>query len=101
MVNTSIAYTNPDQLTSRERPAIRDFPKVVTDTVALFQSMPLRNTPDDPNDIPEAITIIVIAYDGQSPAQLVTAAPAPQPGQPAEYGWFIRRLDDLYRARFP
>lgn len=101
VINTSLEYVNPDRLTARERPVIGNFPRVIGDTIALFQNIPLRDTPDDPNDIPEAVAILIVAYDGVRPAQLITVPPAPQPGQRGEYAWFLQRLDALYHARFP
>lgn len=56
--------------------------------------------PDDPNDQPEALAVIVVNYDGVRPARLVTDPPAPTPVQAGSYDSFIRRICGLYAKRF-
>lgn len=63
--------------------------KVVTDTVAIFEQIPLRNTPDDSGELPEALALMIIDYDGANPSKLVTGKPTPQPGSAAYYENFI------------
>lgn len=102
IVNCSAAYENPDGF-ARElvRPRF-DMQKVVRDTVKIFADIPLRTTPDEPNDQPEAIAVIVVDYDGRKPAKLVLSAEqsAPQPGSPIHYDSFMRRTCELYVRRF-
>ena len=74
--------------------------KVVTDAVGVFARIPLRSEPEDPNDQPEALAVIVVDYDGVSPAKLVTGPLAPQPGASIHYESFIRRICGLYERRF-
>lgn len=62
--------------------------KVVGDTVKIFADIPLRTTPDEPNDQPEAIAVFVVDYDGQNLAKLVTGPLSPQPGNPIHYDSF-------------
>ena len=74
VVNCSPAYENPDAFArGLVRPRF-DMQKVVRDTVKIFADIPLRRTPEEPNDQPEAIAVFVVDYDGQNPAKLVTGS---------------------------
>ena len=100
VVNTSAAYENPDGFArGLQRPKFR-MDKVVADTVKIFASMPLRAAVEEPNDQLEAMAVIVVEYDGASPAKLVTDSLAPPPHSSIHYGNFIRRVSDLYVTRF-
>ena len=100
VVNCSPAYENPDAFAKGlVRPRF-DMQKVVKDTVKIFADIPLRTTPDEPNDQPEAIAVFVVDYDGRNPGKLVTGALAPQPGSPIHYDSFVRRVCELYTQRF-
>ena len=100
VINTSGEYENPDGFaTGLKRPHF-NMEKVVADTIGIFSAIPLRNEPDDPNDQPEALAIIVVRYDGMNPASLVTQAPAPEAGNPVHYAKFLRRMCDLFGKRF-
>ena len=74
--------------------------KVVKDTVKIFEAIPLRESPDDPNDTPEALAVIVVDYDGVNPAKLITNELSPTVESPAYYPNFIKRLAAKYEARF-
>ena len=74
--------------------------KVVKDTVKIFEGIPLRESPSDPNDQPEALTVIVVNYDGVNPATLVTGEGSPNPSSTAHYDNFIMRLVAKYGDRF-
>jgi hypothetical protein len=101
VINTSLAYANPDAFAKDlERPR-RDMERVVRDTVALFASIPLRESPDDPSDQPEALTVILIDYDGVRPSSLVTDGRAPQAQDAICYSNFVRRICGLYERRHP
>jgi len=92
VVNCSPAYANPDAFAKGlVRPRF-DMQKVVSDTVKIFADIPLRTTPDEPNDQPEAIAVFVVDYDGENPAKLVIGPLAPQPGSPVHYDSFVRRI---------
>ncbi len=100
IVNCSPAYENPDAFAKGlQRPRF-DMSKVVKDTVKIFADVPLRTSRDEPNDQPEALTVIVVDYDGRHPAKLVTGALSPKRGSPIQYESFIARICDLYRVRF-
>jgi hypothetical protein len=100
VVNISPAYENPDAFArGLQRPKFR-MEKVVADTIKIFAAMPLRGGADEPNDQLEAIAVIAVEYDGVRPGRLVTDSPALQPESPIRYENFIRRIADLYRARF-
>jgi len=100
VVNCSPAYANPDAFAKGlVRPRF-NMPRVVEATVKIFTDIPLRTNPDEPNDQPEGIAVLVVDYDGQKPAKLVTGELAPQPGNPVHYDSFVARICDLYARRF-
>jgi hypothetical protein len=100
VVNASAAYRNPDPFAASLVRRSVDMDRVLSDTIRIFAEIPRREQPDEPNDQPEAVAVVVVEYDGENPAHLVTAPPAPQPGQPIHYGEAIRRIARLYDARF-
>ncbi len=100
VVNTSSEYENPNGFAKGlERPRF-NMEKVVADTIGIFSSIPLRNEPNDPNDQPEALAVIVVNYDGVHRARLGTQPPAPKQDDPVYYDNFIRRICDLFGRRF-
>jgi hypothetical protein len=100
IVNCSPAYENPDKFAKGlVRPRF-DMEKIVRDTAKIFADTPLRNTSEEPNDQPEAMAVIVVDYDGQHPAKLVTGEIAPQVGGSVHYDSFIKRICELYSRRF-
>ena len=100
IINCSPAYANPDAFAKGlVRPKF-DMRKIVADTVKIFAGIPLRSVPDEPNDQPEALAVIIVDYDGENPAKLVTNDLAPQLGSPIHYESFIARVCELYRQRF-
>jgi len=74
--------------------------KVVKDTVKVFEGIPLRELSAEPNDQPEALTVIVVNYDGVHPASLVTSELAPQKSSHVHYDNFITQLVAKYESRF-
>jgi len=100
VVNVSPAYENPDAFAKGlERPKFK-MEKVVADTVSIFDKIPLRDTPDDPNELPEGVAVIVVDYDGVNPGSLVTGPLAPNRGSHINYNKFIRRICKIYGERF-
>jgi len=100
VINTSLLYENPDAFArGLVRPQV-DMDKVVKNTVKIFEGIPLRESPDDPNDTPEALAVIVVDYNGVDPAKLVTNDLSPGLDSPAHYDNFIKRLAEKYRERF-
>ena len=100
VVNLSSAYANPDPFAKWLKRNRFDIRKVVADTIRLFANIPLRASPDEPSDQPEALAVILVDYDGKTPARLVTEPPAPQPGDPIEYRSFLDKVAGLYGRRF-
>jgi hypothetical protein len=99
VVNTSLGYENPDGFAKGlVRPQFK-MDRIVKDTTALFADIPLRESPDDPGDQPEAVAVIVVNYDGVRPAVLVTDDCAPQPHQSIHYDKFVSRICELYERR--
>ncbi|HEY3025886.1 MAG TPA: hypothetical protein VGJ55_07040, partial [Pyrinomonadaceae bacterium] len=67
VINTSALYANPDAFAQNlVRPKFKE--KVLKDTIKIFEGIPLRESQEDPNDLPEALTVIVVDYDGVNPA---------------------------------
>jgi hypothetical protein len=100
VVNVSPRYENPDAFAKGlARPSF-DMEKIVADTITIFRRIPLRNAPEDPSDQPEALAIIVVDYDGESAAKLVTGPLAPRRGDSLHYEGFIARIASLYEQRF-
>jgi hypothetical protein len=100
VINTSELYENPDSFArGLKRPKFK-MEKVVKDTVKIFEAIPLRESPEDPNDTPEALSVIVVDYDGVNPAKLITNELSPSADSPANYRNFITRLAAKYEARF-
>jgi len=97
VVNTSPLYENPDSFAKGlSRPRFK-MGKVVADTVRIFAQIPLRELPDEPNDQPEALAVIVMNYDGANPARL--EGHLPEQNQIC-YETFIARITRLYAERF-
>jgi len=100
VVNVSPLYQNPDAFAKALlRPKFK-MEKVVRDTVSIFEKIPLRDTPDDPGELPEALAVIVVDYNGVTLSRLVTGALAPQPTNAVHYDIFIERICLLYGGRF-
>lgn len=100
VINTSALYKNPDAFArGLVRPKV-NMDKIVEDTVEFFARIPLRESPQDPNDQPEALTVIIVEYDGVHPASLVTSELVPGVTSRAHYDNFIVRLAAKYANRF-
>lgn len=100
VVNVSPAYENPDAFAKGLlRPKFK-MERVVADTIAIFDNIPLRDTAGDPNELPEAVAVIVVDYDGVNPGSLVTGQMAPQIESHINYDNFIRRICRIYGERF-
>ena len=63
----------------------------------IFAQIPLRESPEEPNDQPEALAVIVMNYDGVRPATLVDYI---QEENRIRYEEFIQRIARLYVERF-
>ncbi|MGH9762981.1 MAG: hypothetical protein ACREDR_17320 [Blastocatellia bacterium] len=101
VINTSLAYQNPDAFAKDlVRPQFK-MDKIVKATSAIFAGIPLRDSSEDPSDQPEALAVIVVDYDGANPATLITDERAPQIGEPHHYDSFLNRICELYDRRFP
>ncbi len=100
VVNASPAYENPDAFAKGLLRPKSKMEKVVKDTLSIFENIPLRDTPDDPGELPEALAVIVVDYDGVNLSKLVTSGLAPRPDNTVHYKNFIRRICDLYGQRF-
>jgi len=75
-------------------------PKDAADVISKIRELPRRsNTAMEGFD---AVTIVgVDCRNDGSPVELVTEAPAPQPGDIFSYESFVHRIVDLYESRFP
>lgn len=100
VINCSPTYANPDAFAKDLKRPLFKMEKVVRDTVKIFAEIPLRSSPKDPNDQPEALAVIVVDYDGHKPAKLVTGDLGPQAENPVHYDNFLKRMCLLYSQRF-
>ena len=100
VINVSPKYENPDEFAKGLKRPKFDMEKRVRETIGIFARIPLRAETEDPSDQPEALAVIVVDYDGESPAKLVTGLPAPQPTGSIHYENFIGRICALYERRF-
>lgn len=97
IVNTSVSYENPDPFAKgRARPKFK-MEKVIANTIKIFEQIPLRESPEEPNDQPEALAVIVVNYDGVAPAALVDYIPE---DSQIRYEKFVQRIAGLYVERF-
>jgi hypothetical protein len=96
VINISNEYANPDPFAKDIQRAKFNMDKVVADTIRLFANIPLRDDPDEPTELPEALGIIVVDYDGKSSARVVNRPPAPQSEDAIHYDAFVRRMAELF-----
>lgn len=75
--------------------------QLVTDTLALIRHLPVRSETTSGAGL-EANGAIVVNHDNidNPAARLVTAAPAPQVGDPLHYDAFIQHICDQYTRRW-
>ncbi|MGH9358190.1 MAG: hypothetical protein ACRD1O_03320 [Terriglobia bacterium] len=100
VVNTSPAYENPDAFAKGLLRPKFNMDKVVQDTISIFEKIPVRDTVDDPTELPEAVAVIVVDYDGVNVAKLVSGPLSPLAQSHINYDNFVRRICDLYSNRF-
>ncbi|MGA2514653.1 MAG: hypothetical protein ABSG37_13720 [Candidatus Limnocylindrales bacterium] len=100
IINSAPAYRNPDEFARAAKSSGTNPASAASKTIDLFRSMRLRSAPDEPVGRCEAALILVVSYDGLTPtARLVEGEPAPLPGDPFSYDWFLDRLCQLYAER--
>ena len=100
VINVSPKYDNPDEFAKGlKRPGF-NMEKVVRDTVGIFGRIPLRSEPEDPNDQPEALAVIVVDYDGASPGRLVPESAGLSLPDSIQYENFVARICRIYERRF-
>ncbi len=99
VINAAPEYKNPDEFSEVAKHKAILKPKELEGTVDLFRRVPLRRTPADPGDLPEALAIIVVEYDGRNRARLTTNPPAPQPGDTNHYETFLQMMSERYAER--
>lgn len=102
MVNAGASFVSP----SRQHPlnpapvvTVHDQPKAAELAMGVAKTLPRRAGSGIPGYDAIGITVIDMANDG-SPVKLVTAAPAPQPGDIYHYESMIDRLAHTYATRF-
>ncbi len=97
IINVSAEYKNPNGIPTKtpRRHLSADY---ITQTMGLFK-FALRDSPDDSNDQPEAVAIVLVDYDGVHDARLVTEPPALPDDDPYHYNSFCRRMVRLYEER--
>ncbi len=101
MVNMSLEFISPGRGTY-ENPVIskHDQPRVTASLISKVLEIPRRSTTSTAGF--DALGIVVVeAKNDKSPVRLVTGPPAPAQGDPVHYDAMIRRIIQLYEARFP
>jgi hypothetical protein len=98
VINTSEPYENPDSFARGLKRPKFNMDKVLQDTIKIFESIPLRESPADPTELPEALAVILVNYDGVNAATLVEGMP--DISKPSHYDNFIKRLASIYADRF-
>jgi hypothetical protein len=98
VVNIARRFTSP------LRPEVsvhRNVEELVRETMGLFRALPMRWTPQEGAGL-EANAAILVNHDNISlkRTRLVSAAPAPQVGDPLHYDTFLRRICDKYTQRW-
>jgi hypothetical protein len=100
VINTALRYRNPDAFARSAKVSGTNRPDDAKNTIDLFRTMRMREGLTDRVGRCEAVYILAIDYDGETPtARLVTDPPAPSPGEPFSYEWFLDRLCAEYRKR--
>ena len=100
VINHSSEYENPDAFAKGLKRPRLDMDRLVSDTVQLFANIPLRDTTGQSFELPEALAVIVLEYDGVRPAKLLKKPPAPRASEHYHYAAFMRRLCELHGKRF-
>lgn len=100
VINVSEQYVNPDAFAKGLQRKKVNMEKVVGDTIAVFNAIPLRDTSDEPTELPEALAVILVDYDGVNLGKLITDGPSQDPANSIYYDNFIRRLAAQYEDRF-
>jgi len=101
VINAALSYRNPDALARSARVSGANRARDAAATIALFESMRLRNAPEDAQNRCEAVWILVLEYDAVNPTvRLVHAPPAPPPSSEFGYAGFLDRLCRLYQEPF-
>jgi hypothetical protein len=100
VVNTALTYRNPDEFARAAKNSGVNPPAAAKKTIDLFRSMRIRTDVTQPVGRCEAAYILVIDYDGVTAnARLVTEPPAPKPGEPFSYEWFLDRICEEFTRR--
>jgi hypothetical protein len=103
MVNTAVRYLSPD-LNKRNRAADPEWsehrqPRDAILAIDKVKQLPKRSKTGDVGYDALSIVLVDCMNDG-SPVKLVTAPPAPQPGDIYAYASLIDRLAHIYATRF-
>jgi hypothetical protein len=100
VINTAPAYRNPDAFARTALSSGTNTRAAAQTTIDLFRQMRIRTDPTQNVGRCEAVYILAINYDGVNPtARLVTEPPAPRPGDPFSYEWFLDRMCTEYVKR--
>lgn len=100
VINAAERYRNPDEFSEVAKHKALLKPLELEATIQLFREVPLRGGTTGKADLPEALGILVVEYDGERPARLLTEPPAPRPGDLNHYSSFIALMRDRFVERF-
>jgi hypothetical protein len=101
VINTALTYRNPDAFARSARSSGTNPAAAARATVGLFTSMRLRNELSEPVGRCEAVLVLAIEYDGETPtARLVEDDTLLAADSPFNYQGFQARIGRLYLDRF-
>jgi hypothetical protein len=97
MVNIAPTFRSP----KREEITVHKQPDAAIRTVEKIKELSRRTKTGDTGFDAIGIAVVDCRNDGVTPVRLVTAPPAPVPGDIFHYDQMIRRVAQLYESRFP
>ncbi len=100
VLNIANNFVSPLRQHSRRKLAVMEHrqPDVAASMVKHLRGLPIRSAVGQVGF--DAYCTIVVECDNQKTARLWTDAPAPQPGDPDYYDWFVERIVRFYAERF-
>lgn len=103
MVNASKSFISPDR-NKAPSPVVtvtmHRQPDAAATSIRVVESLPRRSGTSGVGYDGMAIVVVDMANDGETPVSLVTAPPAPQPGDIFHYGSMLTRIANEYDATF-
>jgi hypothetical protein len=104
MVNASKTFISPDRNKGAAPPLLtvtmHRQPTATAFSISVVEGLPRRSSASGVGYDGMAIVVIDMPNDGKTPVRLVTAPPAPQPGNIFNYDAMLTRIANEYDATF-